>query len=67
MARRLEPLETWYMEGMPEAKKAKALEASLNLLSPISDVRADQVCRRDLAAALCEKLVLEMMAEAAYG
>ncbi len=65
VARRLEPLESWYLEGMPAAKKAKALEASLNLLSPIDDVRADQVYRRDLASALCEKLILEMNAEAA--
>jgi CO/xanthine dehydrogenase FAD-binding subunit len=65
VARRLAPLETWYLDGMPAAQKAKALEASLNLLSPIDDVRADQDYRRDLASALCEKLVLEMKAEAA--
>ncbi len=66
VARRLEPLETWYLEGMPTGKKAKALEASLKLLSPISDVRADQVYRRDLASVLCEKLILEMKAEAPH-
>jgi CO/xanthine dehydrogenase FAD-binding subunit len=65
VARRLTPLETWYLDGMPAAQKAKALEASLNLLSPIDDVRADQDYRRDLATVLCEKLVLEMKAEAA--
>lgn len=66
VARRLAPLETWYLEGMPTGKKDKAMEASLKLLSPITDVRADQVYRRDLASALCEKLILEMKAEAGH-
>jgi CO/xanthine dehydrogenase FAD-binding subunit len=64
VALRLEPLERWYLDGMKVSQKADALQACLNLLRPIDDVRADQQYRRDLAIVLCEKLMAEMHAPA---
>ena len=67
VARRLASLEAWYLEGMQPAKRVEAINASLSLLRPIDDVRADQDYRHDLARELCEKLIVEMSSEPHHG
>jgi CO/xanthine dehydrogenase FAD-binding subunit len=69
VARRLEPLERWYLDGMPASQKAGVLRACVSLLSPIDDVRADHLYRHHLALALCDKLIIEMnvTTEATHG
>jgi CO/xanthine dehydrogenase FAD-binding subunit len=65
VATRLEPLERWYLSGMPAPEKTAAIAASVRLLTPIDDVRADYLYRHDLAHTLCEKLIVEMNTAAA--
>lgn len=65
VARRLLPLEQWCLAGMRAETRAAALAASLALLSPIDDVRADREYRLQLVHSLLDKLQLEMQASRA--
>jgi CO/xanthine dehydrogenase FAD-binding subunit len=67
VAKRLQPLERWMLEGMPAAQQQQAISAALSLISPIDDVRADSLYRLQLVEVLVKKLIQEIKAELAYG